>query len=167
MSAHCVDRRTTGRVSTVSLGLPPFAFRNVSGEYLSYMYVRTHPNISMNALHRIDELTWHYVPPQIKAVIERGSWWKLVLIYGALLAVSAACFPEMAVAILPLPVTVNAPPTLTDELSTAAPSHCSSRVAMRSRSWMLPLAVTLVSEICDDALMVAAAMAAITSVDPT
>ena len=56
------------------------------------MYVRTHPNISMNALHRIDELTWHYVPPQIKAVIERGSWWKLVLIYGALLAVSVYRF---------------------------------------------------------------------------
>ena len=88
-----------------------------------------------------------------------------------LLVVSVACFPERAVAMLPSPVTVNVPPTLTVELSTAAPSQCSSRVAMRSRAWMSPLAVTLVSESCDDALMVvplaADAMAVITLVDPT
>ncbi len=88
----------------------------------------------------------------------------------AVLVVIVACFPERAVARLPIPVTVNVPPTLSDELSTAAPSHCSSRVATRSRAWMSPLAVTLVSESCDEELIVvplAAAMAAITSVDPT
>ena len=53
--------------------------------------------------------------------------------FTALVVVSVACFAERAVAMLPTPVIVNAPPTFTIELSTAAPSQCSSRVATTSR----------------------------------
>jgi len=33
---------------------------------------------------RIDDFTWHYVPVPFKSVIERSSWWKLLLIYSTL-----------------------------------------------------------------------------------
>ena len=82
----------------------------------------------------------------------------------ALLDVNVACFPERAVDTLPIPVTVSAPPTVTDELSTAAPSHCSSRVAMTSRPWMSALAVRLVIDSCELELIDAPAFAAIRAV---
>ncbi len=61
----------------------------------------------------------------------------------ALLVVSGACFPERAVDMLPIPATDSAPPTVTDELSSAAPSQCSSRVHETSRPWMSALVVRL------------------------
>ena len=82
----------------------------------------------------------------------------------ALLVVSVACFPEIAVATLPSPVTVSAPPTVTDELSIAAPSACSSRVAMMSRPWMSALVVRLVIDSCELEPIEAPAFAAIKAV---
>ena len=65
--------------------------------------------------------------------------------------VNAACFPEMAVITL-VPPTLSVPPidvfpaTASVELSTAAPSACSSRVATTSRPWMSAVQVTLAIE---------------------
>ncbi len=56
---------------------------------------------------------------------------------------------------LPIPVTVNAPPTFSVELSIAAPSQCSSRVHVTSRPWMSPEAVTLAIESAEVALTAA------------
>ena len=73
----------------------------------------------------------------------------------ALLAVNAACFPEMAVETLPIPATV------TIELKTAALSQCNSRVAMTSRPCISALHVTLAIDSCEVELMDAPAFAAI------
>ena len=54
----------------------------------NFISISLAPFPSMSGLfEKFDNFTWNYVPLPFKSVIERTSWWKLVLIYSTLIFV--------------------------------------------------------------------------------